>query len=172
VTELEDAPASPSTTFTSFGNWDAGGSWSFSHADHWLERFDSHFLPAWNRTGSNIRMHMWNNDGRDRFHGHRNNGYLVEYRLPTTKQVTIELDVTCAFSEHELYGDDEWGESDCHGAAIETGLFETYSGWDYYTPTARTTRGACQSEPWISSDYPTGIRSRLVRAGSSELAPT
>lgn len=119
--ETERAGEPSDAAFSSFGSWDAGGSWWFSNAHQWLERFDSHFLPAWNRSGSHIRMQIWNTDNRDNFDGRRNNGYLVEYRMPHTRPVTIRLGVTCAFTEHELYGDDEWDPSDCHAATIDRG---------------------------------------------------
>lgn len=137
VSAPDVAPPAPSAFFTWFGQWDAGGSYWFSNSSNWVERFDSLHLPAWKRTGSDIRMHMWNTDDRDRFHGHRNNGYLVEYTMPAAGRLRIGMGATCARTERILNGDDEYGVSDCHVSAGGLGLFEVYSGWDDYTPDSR-----------------------------------
>jgi hypothetical protein len=134
VTAPAVAPPVPSAVFTSFGHWDAGGSYWFSNGSNWVERFDSLHLPAWKRTGSDIRMHMWNTDNRDKFHGHRNNGYLVDFTMPSAGRLQITMAATCAFTQRILNGDDEWGVSDCHVKAAGLGLIEVYSGWDDPTP--------------------------------------
>ena len=134
VTAADVAPPVPSATFTSFGHWDAGGSYWFSNSSNWVERFDSLHLPAWNRTGSDIRMHMWNTDNRDKFRGNRTNGYLVDYTMPSAGRLQITMGATCAFTERILNGDDEYGISDCRLSAGGLGLIEVYSGWDDPTP--------------------------------------
>jgi hypothetical protein len=134
VTAPDVAPPVPSAVFTSFGHWDAGGSYWFSNSSNWLERFDSLHLPAWKRTGSDIRMHMWNTDNRDKFHGHRTNGYLVDFTMPAAGRLQITMGATCAFTERILNGDDEYGISDCRLSAAGLGLIEVYSGWDDPTP--------------------------------------
>jgi hypothetical protein len=134
VTTPDEPPPVPSAVFPYFGSWDAGGAYWFSNSSNWVERFNSLHLPAWNRTGSDIRMHMWNTDNRDKFHGHRNNGYLVDFTMPSAGRLRITMTATCARTERILNGDDEYGISDCHVKAGGLGMFEVYSGWDDYTP--------------------------------------
>lgn len=121
-------------TYWSFASWDPGGAWWTSNHKFWVERFDSLFLPAWNRSGSLMRMHMWDTGNHDEFIVWRNNGYCVEYKMPKTGPVRISFGVTCAFDEHELDGDDEWGPSSISASVQERGVFEVYSGWWDYTP--------------------------------------
>jgi hypothetical protein len=95
---------------------------------------------------------MWNTDNRDRFHCHRDNGYLVEYTFPSQGRLSIGMDVTCAFTERILDGDDETGVSDCVAAATGRGLFEVYSGWDDWTPDSEQYSWGLSGGTYINDD--------------------
>jgi hypothetical protein len=163
----EQADLAPQT-FTSWGGWDAGY-WSGSTSSNvqW-DHNDSYYDLGSSRTGGHVRFRLRKTDSDDTVFLQRDNGFLVNYTMPATAPLRVEVDMTSAFGNHFVDTDDEWGTSDCWVETREDVLVDIYWDWNDWTPDSHsegfiTWSYTADTEHWIDGyPFPPGRRRTAI----------